>query len=139
MKLTVQHVDGMRFLATTEEHAVVVDAAREDGGAGTALSAPQLFAAAVGACILEFAANSCRMRAVPFEQLSLEIECEEHARPRRIGALEAVFRIEPEPSEDVKRRLIGVARRATLVSTLAHAFRVAIRFAGEQGESDADL
>jgi len=57
MKLVVQHVDGLRFLATVENHTVVVDAAPEDGGAGTALSAPQLFVAAIGACICEFVTN----------------------------------------------------------------------------------
>ena len=62
MKLTVQHVDGMRFLATAEGHTVIVDAALEDGGGGTAVSAPQLFVAAMGVYILEFVTNSCRMR-----------------------------------------------------------------------------
>jgi uncharacterized OsmC-like protein len=131
MRLTVQHVDGLRFLATAEGHAVVVDAAPEDGGAGTALSAPQLFAAAVGACILEFVANSCRLRGIPFERLSLEMDFEEQARPRRVGALEVTIHIEPEPPEDVRRRLIGVARHATLVNTLVRPPEIAIQFAGE--------
>ncbi len=81
MKLTVQHVDGLCFLATVGEHAAVVDAAPEDGGAGKALSAPQLFAAAVGACVLEFVVNSCRLRGIPFERLSLEMACEGLASP----------------------------------------------------------
>jgi uncharacterized OsmC-like protein len=131
MKLAVQHVDGMRFLATAAGHTVVVDAAPEDGGAGTALSSPQMFAAAVGACILEFVANSCRLREISFERLSLELEYEELARPRRVGPLEATLLIEPEPPDDVKRRLIGVARRATLVNTLARPPEVTIRFAEE--------
>jgi uncharacterized OsmC-like protein len=130
MRLTVQHVDGLRFLATAEGHTVVVDAAPEDGGAGTALSAPQLFAAAVGACILEFVANSCRLRGTTFERLSLEISCEEQTRPRRIGPMEAMVRVEPELPEDVKRRLIGVARHATLVNTLKRPPEVAVRFVG---------
>ena len=128
MKLVVQHVDGLRFLATVGGHAVVVDAALEDGGAGTALSAPQMFAAALGACMLEFVANSCRLREISFERLSLELECEEMERPRRIGAVRATFHIEPEPPEDVKRRLIGVAKHATLINTLARPPEVAIRF-----------
>jgi len=131
MKLVVQHVDGLRFLATLGEHAVVVDAAPEDGGGGTALSAPQLFAAAVGACMCEFVVNSCRLRGIPFERLSLEMACEELERPRRIGALEATIHLEPEPPEDVKRRLIGVARHATLANTLARPPEVTIRFAGK--------
>jgi uncharacterized OsmC-like protein len=131
MKLAVQHVDGMRFLATAAGHAVVVDAAPEDGGAGTAMSSPQMFAASVGACILEFVANSCRLREIPFERLSLELEYEELERPRRIGPLEVTLHIEPEPPEDVKRRLIGVARHVTLVNTLAHPPEADIRFAEE--------
>jgi uncharacterized OsmC-like protein len=129
MRLTVQHVDGLRFLATAEGYTVVLDAAPEDGGAGTALSAPELFAAAVGACVLEFVANSCRLRGIPFERLSLEMACEEQVRPRRIGAMEATVHIEPELPEDVKRRLIGVARHATLINTLVHPMEIVIRFA----------
>jgi len=68
----VQHVDGLRFLATVgEQHAVVVDAAPEDGGGGAAPSAPRLFAAALGACLCEFVANSCRLRGIQFERLSI--------------------------------------------------------------------
>ena len=131
MRLTVQHVDGLRFLATAEGNAVVVDAAPEDGGAGTALSAPRLFAAAMGACVLEFVANSCRLRGIPFERLSLEMDFEEQARPRRVGVLEVTIHIEPEPPEDVRRRLIGVARHATLVNTLVRPPDMVIQFAGE--------
>jgi putative redox protein len=131
VRLAVQHVDGLRFLATAKGHTVVVDAAPEDGGAGTALSAPQLFAAAMGACVLEFVTNSCRLRGIPFERLSLEMDFEEQARPRRVGVLEVTIHIEPEPPEDVRRRLIGVARHATLVNTLVRPPEVTVRFEGE--------
>ena len=128
MKLTVQHVDGMRFLATIGGHTLVADAAPEDGGAGTAMSAPQMFAAAFGACVLEFAVNSCRLHEIPFERVSLELEYEELERPRRVGALEATIRVEPEPPDDVKIRLIGVAKHATLVNTLRRPPEMNIQF-----------
>ncbi len=131
MKLTVQHVDGLRFLATTGDQFVVVDAAPEHGGGGTGLSAPQMFAAAVGACILEFVANSCRLRETPFERLSLQLEYEELEHPRRVGPLKATLHIEPEPPDDVKRRLIGVAQHVTLVNTLRRPPEVTIRFIEE--------
>jgi uncharacterized OsmC-like protein len=131
MKLVVQHVGDLRFLATVENHAVVVDAAPEDGGTGTALSAPQLFAAAIGACICEFVTNSCRLHGIPFERLGVEIACEELQRPRRLDAVNVQVRIEPQPPEEMKRRLLGVAKHATLVNTLARAPEVTIRFTGE--------
>jgi len=127
--LIVQHVDGLRFQATVGEHTVAVDALPEDGGTGAAPSAPQLFAAAVGACMLEFVANSCRLHGIPFERLSLTLDYTEQAQPRRVGVIEATLCIEPEPPEDVKRRLISVARHATLANTLTHPPEVAIRFA----------
>jgi len=131
VKLTVQQVDGLRFLATVGPHALVVDAAPEDGGGGTAPSAPRLFAAAVGACVLEFVANSCRLHDVPCQRLSLEVNFEELERPRRVGALEVVIHIEPEPPEGVKRRLVGVARHATLANTLARPPELLVRFGEE--------
>jgi uncharacterized OsmC-like protein len=127
--ITVRHVGKLCFHVSTEEHAVSVDAAPADGGTGTALSAPQLFVAAVGACMCEFVVNSCRLREIPVESLSMEIAYEELARPRRIGKLDATLHIEPEPPEDVKRRLLGVARRATLVSTLERPPELRVEFA----------
>lgn len=134
MNLTVQHVDGMRFLATADGHTAVVDAAPQDGGGGTALSAPQLFAAAVGACVLEFVANSCRLRDVPVDRLSVEVAYEEVPQPRRVGSLEMAIRIEPEPPEEVKQRLLSVARHATLANTLERPLQVEICFARTEGD-----
>jgi uncharacterized OsmC-like protein len=131
MKITVQHVESLRFKATVGHHTVAVDAVVGEGEASSAMSPPQLFAAAVGACMLEFIANSCRLRKIQFERLSLELACEELERPRRLGPLEATLTIEPQPPEDVKRRLIGVAQHATLVNTLARPPEVVIRFAEE--------
>ncbi len=135
MNLTVQHVDGMRFLATAADHTVVLDAAPQDGGGGTAPSAPQLFAAALGACLLEFVANSCRLRSIPLERLSVEVTYEEVPNPRRIGALKMVIHVEPDPSEEVRQRLLGVARHATLINTLARPPEVQICFATAGADS----
>ena len=131
MQLLVQHVDGMRFLATADGHTIVVDAAPEDGGGGTAMSAPQLWVAALGACMLEFALNSCRLHEVPVERCTVEMTFEEVPGPRRVGPVKALLHLEPEPAEEVKRRLVGVARRATLVNTLMRPPEVDIAFAGE--------
>jgi len=137
MNLTVEHLDGMRFLAVTDQNAVTMDASPEDGGGGTAMSAPQMFVAALGACVLEFVANSCRLRDVPVERLRVEIEYEERPRPRRVDAIQVAIHIEPDPPEDVKRRLLGVARHATLVSTLKRSPEVNISFARIRNEAGA--
>ncbi len=129
MNLTVQYVDGMRFLATAGSQTVVLDAAPEDGGGGTAMSAPQLFAAWLGACVLEFVANSCRLRGTPVERLSVEVAYEEEPSPRRLSALKMKIHIQPDVPEETKRRLLSVARHATLANTLAHPPQLEMGFA----------
>jgi hypothetical protein len=128
MEVTVEHMDGMRFLAAKGGHTVVVDAAPEDGR-GKAMSAPRLFAAAAGACILEFVLNSCRLREVPVERLSVTLEYEGVPKPRRIGALSSEIALDPEPPQEVKRRVAGAARHATLTNTLAQPREVDVHFA----------
>lgn len=103
------------------------------------MSAPQLFVTALGACLLEFVLNSCRLRGVPVEHLSVEMAYQEVPRPRRISALRAVIHLEPDPPDEVKRRLVGVARHATLANTLVRPPEVDICFPGEGGKTDADL
>jgi len=132
MKLTVRHVDNLRFLTTGGRHAGIVDAAPEDGGGGTAMSAPCLFVAAIGACMLEFVMNSCRLRGVPVDQLSLDMTYEEVPGPRRIARLETTLYLKPEPPRDVQRRLVSVARHATLVNTVARPVDLDIRFGGTE-------
>jgi uncharacterized OsmC-like protein len=136
MKLTVQHGDDLHFLVTMGEHAnkkhstVAVDAASENGGS-IAFSLPELFAAAMSACILEFVVNSCRLRDMQIEEVSLKMACEEQERPRCVKVMEATLHIEPEPPKDVQQRLIEVAKHATLANTLARLPEVAIHFAEE--------
>ncbi len=136
MNMTVHHLDGMRFLAKANSQTAAVDAAPQDGGGGTAFSAPQLFVAALGACVLEFVANSCRLHGIPLERLSMEAAYEEVPNPRRINVVEMVICAEPDLPESVKRRLLGVARHATLVNTLARPPEVQIGFAETWGQND---
>ena len=119
MKLTVQHVDGLRFLVTAGKHAVVMDAPSEEGGTDTAMSSPQLFAAAVAACALSFVANSCRLHGLPLEHLSLEMDYEESPRPRRLSRMDIRIHIEPEVDAQRRRALLSVASHSTVANTLA--------------------
>lgn len=129
IRARAQRVDSLRFVVTVEYHAVVVDLPPEEGGTGTGMSAPQLFVAAMAACIVGFIANSCRLRNIPLTRLEVELTAPVQSGPRRIGDMEAVVRMEPELPEEVRQHLLAVAKRATLLNTLARPPRVAIRFA----------
>ncbi len=120
---------GLCSSVTVGRYTVVVDPLPEEGGTGKGMSAPQLFAAAMAACIVGFIANSCRLRGVPLTRLEVWLTAPIQGGPRRVGDMEAEVRMEPEPPEEVRRHLLAVARRATLLNTLARPPRVAIRFA----------
>ncbi len=111
------------------DQTVVVDPPPEEGGTGKGMSAPQLFAAAMAACIVGFIANSCRLRGIPLARLEVRLTAPIQGSPRRVGDMEAVVYMEPEPPEEVRQHLLAVAKRATLLNTLARPPCVAIRFA----------
>jgi uncharacterized OsmC-like protein len=119
-ELTVQHVDGLRFLASTNSQAVIVDAPPDEGGLGTAMSSPQLLAASLGSCALSFVANSCRLHGLPLEHLSLEMMYEEAQRPQRISRIAMRIHIEPPLPPERRRAVLGVANHSTVANTLAH-------------------
>jgi hypothetical protein len=48
--------------------------------------------------------------------------------PRRVGAVSAVISLEPNPPDDVIRRVVGLARHATLVNTPVQPPEVQIHF-----------
>ena len=119
MNLTVDHIDGQRFLVLAGKQAVVVDAPVEEGGTGTGMSAPQLFAASVASCALSFVANSCRLRGLPVEHLRLEMTCEEARHPRRISRMDIRIHVDADVPADQRRALLGVAKHSTVANTLA--------------------
>lgn len=123
-----QRIDGLRSLVTVGSYTVVVDSPPEEGGTGTGMSAPQLFAAAMAACIVGFISNSCRLRNIPLTRLEVELIAPVHGGPRRIGNMEAVVYMEPDPPEEVRQHLLAVAERATLINTLVRPPRIGIRF-----------
>jgi hypothetical protein len=82
--------------------------------------------------MLEFVLNSCRLRGVPVESLGVDMTYDEVSGPRRVGAVSAAISLEPEPPDDAKRRVIGVARHATLSNTLLRPPEMDIRFAGQE-------
>ena len=135
IRARAQRIDGLRSVVTVEGHAVVVDPPPEEGGTGTGMSAPQLFTAAMAACIMGFIANSCHLRNIPLTRLEVELTAPIQGGPRRVGNMEVVVRMEPEPPEEVRQHLLAVARRATLLNMLARPPRVVIRFAS--GADDA--
>ncbi|MGB9872088.1 MAG: OsmC family protein [Anaerolineae bacterium] len=131
IRVRAQQIDGLRSLVTVENHTVVVDPPPEEGGTGTGMSAPQLFAAAMAACIVGFIANSCRLRNIPLTHLEVELTAPLQSGPRRVGDMEAVVRMKPEPPEEVRQHLLRVAQRATLLNTLARPPRITLRFEPE--------
>lgn len=133
IRAQAQWIDSLRSLVTVENHTVVVDPPPEEGGTGTGMSAPQLFAAAMAACIAGFIANSCRLRNVPLTRLEVELTAPIQSGPRRVGDMEAMIRMEPEPPEEVRQHLLEVAKRATLLNTLARSPQVTIRFKSSGG------
>ena len=77
-----------------------------------------MFAAALGACFLEFVANSCRLRSIPFERLSVELEYEElewQTHPTAEGVEIKVLVSQAVQGTDVTCMLVRVGRGEDLL------------------------
>ena len=120
MQLSATHVDGLRFVVTAEQHALLVDAPESEGGTGTGMNSRQLFAASEAACILSFVANSLQLRGLPMRKLSLEMDYEQAKRPQRISQLDMRILVDPPVPEEMHRAILAVAERSILPNTLRH-------------------
>jgi len=118
MQLSAQHVDGLRFVVTAEQHSLLVDAAESEGGTATGMNSRQLFAASIAACVLSFVANSLELRGLPIRDLSLEMDYEEAQRPQRISRLDMRIHVDPPVPEEMRRAILAVAERSILPNTL---------------------
>jgi uncharacterized OsmC-like protein len=131
MKIDIQHVDRLRYLATSGAHSLVIDMSHELGGVDTALGADQVFGAALGACALNFVANSCRLHSIPTDGLRAVVELERVERPRRLSGITLRLALGAALSQEQRDTLIGVAQHCILANTLARPPQITVLFEEE--------
>lgn len=74
MKITLQHLDGLRFRAEARHHRIIIDQPAEDGATDQGLTPAELLLASLGSCVGQFVAQYLRLRSLPSEGLMIQVE-----------------------------------------------------------------
>lgn len=84
LKITLQHLDGLRFQAEARHHRVLIDQPAEDGASDRGMTPAELLLVSLGSCIGQFVAQYLRLRSLSSKGLVVQIEAD-RAGPLRLN------------------------------------------------------
>ena len=87
MEIKVRCLGSKKFEMATRGHTVLSDQPEENEGSDTAMTPPELFLSALGACAAYYATEYLRARGLPDENLEIRISGEKGDKPARIVSL----------------------------------------------------
>ncbi len=120
MEITVTHLSGMKFEASTRGHKIVCDQPAGGQGTDAGMTPPEFLLASLGTCVGYYAAEYLRARSLPMDGLKVRVWAEKVQGPARLDG----FRIEIEAPDlaDEKHRagVLRAAKSCLIHSTLAN-------------------
>jgi len=87
MNVTVRYLGGSKFEIASRQHVVYSDQPVDNEGADSAMTPPELFLSAIGACAAYYAEEYLRARGLPSEDLEIRLSAEKGDSPVRIVAV----------------------------------------------------
>jgi len=87
MSIVIQHHEDVRFSAHHGDHQVTIDLPESHGGNNRGMSPPQLFVAAIGACVGVYVADYCDNHALEYQGMRLHLDWKYREKPRRISSV----------------------------------------------------
>jgi len=85
MRVKVDQIDGVRFSIQARSHAIVSDQPKENGGADSGMTPPELLLASLGSCAAYYAAEYLRSRGLADRGVEVTVEAEKLKQPARLG------------------------------------------------------
>jgi putative redox protein len=90
LQITLQHLDGARFVAEARQHRLTVDQPAEDGATDQGMTPAEVLLTSLGGCVGQYVAQYLRLRSLPAKGLQVRVEADRRSRPLRLKN----FRIE---------------------------------------------
>jgi uncharacterized OsmC-like protein len=90
MEVTIQHLEGVQFEASTRGHRVICDQPAENGGSDQGMTPPEYLLVSLGTCAGFYAAQYMKARSLATQGLEVKVSAEKAMQPARLGK----FRIE---------------------------------------------
>lgn len=120
MKLEVKHMGDVQFSVATRGHVIYSDQPEDNAGYDEAMTPPEMFLGALGACAAYYAVAHLKRHHLPFEGTTVEAVAEKVKNPARLG--EIVFRVStPAVLDEAQRKsLVESVEKCILHNTLTH-------------------
>jgi uncharacterized OsmC-like protein len=136
--LTVTHRGGERFRIRVRGHEIDVDQPVDAGGADTAPTPTELFAAGLASCVAFYAHRYLERHGLPSDGLEVTAGYEMGSRPARVAAIS--IQVSPPAGLPAGRRdaLLAVASHCTVHNTLTSPPAVEIRLADPVGTASRE-
>ena len=120
MSITIQHHEDVRFSAHHGDHEVIIDLPESHGGGNRGMSPPQLFIAALGACVGVYVADYCDSHAIFYKGMRLILDWKYKEKPQRIGSVRVRLELPSGPLTDEHQQGIqDSVQQCLLHNTLA--------------------
>ncbi|HEV2687088.1 MAG TPA: OsmC family protein [Bryobacteraceae bacterium] len=117
MDVTVRYLGGKKFEMTARDHKILSDQPLDNDGTDSAMTPPELFLSALGACAAYYAAEYLRARALPQDQLEIRISGLKGDKPARIVSLSLDI-VAPGLSERHREGILKAVNYCLLKNTL---------------------
>jgi putative redox protein len=85
MKVTVQHIDHVKFAIQSRSHTIFCDQPAENGGDDTAMTPPELMLASLGSCAAFYAAQYLKTRNLEVNGVEVSVTADKLTQPARLG------------------------------------------------------
>jgi len=116
-RVTANYEGGTAFRLECRDHQVRVDQPVDNGGADSAMTPPEMFAASLSACIGHYVAGYCSQAGISTEGLQVESDWGTAEKPKRIGQISFKVLL-PELPDSRRKAVERVASSCLLHTTL---------------------
>lgn len=85
MKVTITHLDKVRFAIHSRSHSIVCDQPAENGGEDTGMTPPEFLLASLGSCAAYYAVQYLKTRNLADTGVEVTVTAEKLKQPARVG------------------------------------------------------
>lgn len=121
MKIEIQHMGDVQFSIATRGHVLYSDQPEDNHGYDEAMTPPEIFLGALGACAAYYAVDYLKRHKLPLEGTHVTAHADKVKNPARLGEI-TMHVTTPQPLTEAHRKGVEAAvAKCILHNTLTHA------------------
>jgi len=138
MEVKVRCLGSKKFEMTARHHKVLSDQPPENDGMDSAMTPPELFLSALGACAAYYAEEYLQVRALPDEGLEIHLSASKGDRPARITHLKIEV-VAPGLTQRHRNGILRAVDACLLKNTLNKPPEIDVKVVGSAAVEEPEL